>query len=386
MNEKNKLSRREFLKVSALALGGLALSGEKTGRVFANSRQIFQDDPLTPEFPVNKKLGRICVGGPGTPVWIKSEPDVNAPNVRRAWFDEVFEWKQEVVAKQIDRNMINQRWVEMEDGYIYADDVQPVEHIPQTPLTELPEMSDGSRGMWTEITTPYAAMDLIKPKENHQYWIRKLEGFNPRVHFSQVFWAFDLRQHPTTGRPQYCLRQRVGALDDVYWVDATTCRLITPEELAPIHPDAEDKRIVVRMRGLGLQTLTCYEGREEVFFTTVATGGRNLETGKWITPVGKHTPWRKNVSMHYSANDEFNDFDLPGVAWNFGIEPNGVYIHSTYWHNAFGIMKSAGCINCRPQEAKWIWRWVEPHIAYDPGDRTWAGFGVSTPVSVEALA
>jgi hypothetical protein len=387
MNRKDKLSRREFLKYSALALGGLAMSGRIQGDVFARGSHALQHDPITPDFPVNQQLGRICVGEWGTRVPIRSEPFFDAPSVGSAWYDDVFEWQQEVVAKQVDRLRINQRWVETPDGYIYADDVQRVRHIPQEPLSELPQNPDGSRGMWVEITTPYIDINLTKPKENYQWWVRDPNVLYPRLHYSQVFWAFDIRQNPTTGRPQYLLMQKVGAFADNYWVDARVCRQITPEEIAPINPGVENKHILIQMRGLGLQTLTCYEGNEEVFFTTVTTGGRDFETGKWITPLGRHTPWRKNISMHYSQDGRYMPgFDLPGVAWNFGIEPDGVYIHSTYWHNAFGIMKSNGCINCRPEDAKWVWRWVEPEIPYQEGDSIWSGFGVSTPVTVEILS
>jgi hypothetical protein len=387
MMRKDKLSRREFLKYSALAFGGLALSGGKMGKVFAaeHQRLLQQQDELT-AFPVNTPLGRVCVGEWGTRVPIKSEPFVDAPTLGMAWYDDVFEWKQEVVAKQTDQNMVNQRWVEIPDGYIYADNLQRVRHIPQEPLSELPEQADGTRGMWVEITTPYINIDLIKPKENHQFWIRDPNVLYPRVHYSQVYWAFDIRRHPSTGKTQYCLMQKVGALPDTYWVDADVCRYITPEEISPINPDAEDKHILVRMRGrgwLGMQTLSCYEGDKEVFFTTVTTGGFN-EKGEPITPVGKHTPWRKNISMHYSQDGRYMPgFDLPGVPWNYGIEAGGVYIHSTYWHNAYGIMKSNGCINCRPEDAKWIWRWVDPQVPYVEGDDYGPWFDISTPVTVE---
>ncbi|MFU8826424.1 MAG: L,D-transpeptidase [Brevefilum sp.] len=387
MKRKDKLSRREFLKFSTLAMGGLALSGSRMGTVIAQGSQALQADPVSPDFPVNTQLGRICVGEWGTRVPIKSEPFMDAPNVGSAWYDDVFEWKQEVTTKQVDRLRINQRWVETPAGYIYADDVQKVRHILQEPLSELPEMPDGSRGMWVEITTPFIDIDLTKPKENYMWWIRDPNVIYPRVHYSQIYWAFDIRQHPSTGRTQYCLMQKVGAFADEYWVDAQVCRQITPEEVAPIHPGVGDKSIVVQMRGMGLQTLSCYEGNQEVFFTTVTTGGRDTDTGKYITPLGKHTPWRKNISMHYSRDGRyFPGFDLPGVGWNFGIEPDGVYIHSTYWHNAYGIMKSNGCINCRPEDAKWIWRWVEPTIPYQEGDLIWSGYGMSTPVTVEVVS
>jgi hypothetical protein len=206
------------------------------------------------------------------------------------------------------------------------------------------------------------------------------------LYYTQVFWAFDIRQHPTTSKTQYCLMQKVGAFPENYWVDASACRQITLDEITPIHPDAEDKSIVILVRPRGLQTLSCYEGDEEVFFAKVATGGRN-EEGEWSTPIGyRFTPWRKNIAMHYSQEATLTGgFDIPGVGWNLGFHPDGAFIHSTFWHNAFGNLKSAGCVNMRPEEAKWVWRWSEPHIPYYEGDSIWSGFGLSTPVTVELL-
>lgn len=388
MKQKHQISRREFLKLTAIGLGGLVLSGRNPRSVLSQTSQIITDDPYAPTFPENIRLGRVCVGGPGTPIGIFSEPHMNAPQVRRSYFDEVFLWKKQVVTRagNINFNAINQRWVETEEGYIYADVLQPVEHRINQALTQLPEQADGSRGMWIEISTPYSPMDLIKPKENHQWWIRDPNNIYPRVHYSQVFWAFDIRQRPVTNRTQYCLQQGPGSLPDAYWVDAAICEPIMPDSIEPIHPEVGDKLVVVRIRDRGLSTLTCYEGDQEVFFTTASVGRISEETGRSFTPLGTHTPWRKLVSMHYSADGQFNDFDIPGVGWNFGIEPNGVFIHSTYWHNGFGNLNSAGCINLRPEDAKWVWRWVEPQAPYGyPGLSEWQGAGISTRVRVEEV-
>ncbi len=387
MKRNKDINRRDFLKYSALALGGLAFSKSNLKSVFATGNlDIFQQDkPL--EFPVNQQLGRVCLGEWGSWINIRSEPFMEAPSIGKAYYDDVFEWKQEIVAKQLDPHRINQRWIETPEGYIYADELQKVKHILNEPMEELPENNDGSKGMWVEITTPYINIDLTKPKENYQWWIKDPHAIYPRVRYSQVYWATDVRKNTTTGKTQYLLMQKVGAWPDTYWVDAEVCKYISPEDITPIHPGAENKHILIQMRGIGLQTLTCFEGNEEVYFTTVTTGGRNFETGEWITPLGKHTPWRKNISMHYSADGQYSvGYDLPGVGWNFGIEPGGVFIHSTYWHNAFGIMLSNGCINCRPEDAKWIWRWVEPEVPYVEGDKQWSGFGISTPVTVEMVS
>ena len=375
MPRKSRLTRREFIKLSTIALGGLAMSHLNFDGVSAKIRNFQGDEPQTPDFPSNVQLGRMCAGEPGTRVDILSEPFLNAPPVGTAWYDDVLEWKQEVIAKQLDPIRVNQRWVETPEGYIYADYLQKVWHIPQEPLTELPETPSGERGMWVEIVTPYSGLDFAKPPSQH--WVRT--AVRPRIYFSQVFWAFDLRQNPATGKTQYCLRQLYGAFDDAYWVDAEVCRHITPEEVAPIHPGVEDKFIIV---DLNYQTLTCYEGDQEVFFTKVTTGGYNYEEEKWLTPIGKHTIWRKMVSTHMSAGPAVGNYDISGVAWTTLFDNQGAAIHSTYWHNYYGTARSHGCVNAQPEDAKWVWRWTEPAVSYYPGELTIQGINQSTIVDV----
>jgi hypothetical protein len=375
MEHKTMLSRREFLKVAAMGLGGLALSAGSSGQGFASQYGLRQNTPIEPPFPENTPLGRVCAGLPGAHFDIKSEPYWEAPSIGTAWYDDVFEWNREVIAKQIDPIRINQRWVETPEGYIYAEYLQPVEHVPQTPLPELPEQPNGERGMWVEIVTPYTGMVFEKPPAQH--WIR--ETIRPRLYYSQIFWAFDIRQSPETSQTQYCLKQLYGALDDSYWVDASVCRQITTEEIAPIHPTAEDKHVVVDLR---YQTLTCLEGDEEVFFTKVTTGGYSYEEEKWLTPIGTHTIWRKMVSTHMSAGEAVGNYDISGVGWTTLFDNNGAAIHSTFWHNYYGTARSHGCVNTRPDEAKWVWRWTEPAVSYYPGEITIQGLNQSTLVEV----
>jgi lipoprotein-anchoring transpeptidase ErfK/SrfK len=374
MNRKEKLSRREFLKLSTLAMGGIVFSNSQSSKLILTRLERLQDEP--PDFPENVWLGRICAGQEGAHFDIKSEPYWDAPSIGSAWRDDVFEWNQEVIAKQIDPIRINQRWVETEQGYIYAEYVQKVQHNPQPELTELPVNDNSEVGMWVEIVTPYTGMDFVNTPT--QYWLR--EAIRPRLYYSQVFWAFDVRQNPTTGKTQYCLMQRYGALPDQYWVDAEVCRQITPEEVAPIHPGEPNKRVLVDLR---YQTMTCLEGDDEVFFTQVTTGGIG-EEGDWLTPVGAHTIWRKMLSTHMSAGPAVGNYDIAGIAWTTLFDINGAAIHSTFWHNYFGTARSHGCVNARPEDAKWVWRWTEPAVPYSTGEVTIQGLNKSTTVEVIA--
>lgn len=373
------LSRREFLKVAAMGLGGLALSAGTSRPGFANRRSLYQEKPFTPPFPEDVPLGRICLGEPGTRFDIKSEPFWNAPSIGTAWFDDVFSWKREVIANpEYLYHGENQRWVEVDEGYIYSENIQEVRYLPQEPLSEIPEMPNGEKGMWVEIVSPYLNLILNKSKNSYQYWIA--ETLRPRLYYSQVFWAFDVRKDPETEQTQYCLKQRFGAFDsDTYWVDASGCRQITPEEISPINPGNGNKHAVVN---LSYQTLTCFEGNKEVYFTKVSTGAKTA-SGNWITPAVTQPVWRKSVSIHMSeGNAAIGNYDIPGIGWSTFINNNGIAVHSTFWHNSFGTARSHGCVNAKPEDAKWFWRWSEPNVSYYEGDWMSSEYRKSTLVEV----
>ncbi|MCJ7694297.1 MAG: L,D-transpeptidase [Anaerolineaceae bacterium] len=353
------ISRRKFIKLTGLAMGAL---------IFPK----WSSDILQPQqqIPSAERLGRICAGEAGAQFEVKSEPYWNAPSTGIVWRDEVVEWKRDVVAKQLDYNRYNQKWVETPKGYIYGAYVQPVKNIVNQPLTEFPLLPNGERGLWVEISAP--VVDLIPATTPSSYWIR--ETLKPRIYYSQIFWAYDIRN--MDGKTEYLLMEKYGAVPDNYWVDATTCRPITTDEIAPINPDNGDKKIKV---DLNYQTLSCYEGNREVYFCEVSSGG--IVDGKWLTPRGVHTIWRKMISTHMSASGVFG-FDAPGIGWTTLFDPNGAAIHSAYWHNNFGTALSHGCLNCRPDDAKWIWRWTLPEVNYLPGELTIQGLSKSTTVDI----
>lgn len=154
-------------------------------------------------------------------------------------------------------------------------------------------------------------------------------------------------------------------------------RLITAEEVAPISPEVENKLIVVDLTR-STKTLSALEDGKEVFFTYISCGGINEEEHKSATPPGDHPIWRKRIGLRMGGGDINTGYDLPGVGWVCLFSGNGEAIHSTYWHNDFGIPKSHGCVNTRPQDAQWLFRWTSPVVDYPSGDWTAQGKGGTT--------
>lgn len=120
--------------------------------------------------------------------------------------------------------------------------------------------------------------------------------------------------------------------------------------------------------------MSCFEGGTKVHFARVSTGVMVNSEGKrvedWGTLLGTHYIWRKAISLPLSGGSSAIGWDLPAVGWISLFEGSGVAFHSTYWHNNYGVPTSRGCVNCRPDDARWVFRWTLPEVTYDPGDVT----------------
>lgn len=339
------LNRRDFLRVSGLGLGGLALRPKWL--------------LLQQEFPESDSLGRVCVGK----VDVLTEPDAAAPVVTSLYEDAVVDWQHSVVGNHPYR--INQTWAETPQGFIYAPYLQPVENHQNEPLLDLPETSLGA-GMWVEVSVPRVDIILANPPARSP-WLEATD--QPRLYYSQILWVDEIRQDEN-GQIWYRINERFG-FGDIFWARAEAFRKIEPDELEPIRPEVGDKRVEVNVTE---QTLACYEGEREVYFCQVSTGAKFDAQGnpvdKWSTPVGGYQIWRKVISLHMVGGTTGGGYDLPGIGWTTLFVGNGVAIHSTFWHNDYGVPRSHGCVNAKPDDAKWVFRWVDPFVPYDPGDVT----------------
>jgi lipoprotein-anchoring transpeptidase ErfK/SrfK len=356
MSGKQSINRRDFLKLSALGLGSLAIRPEWSA--YGNY-----------DFPQFERLGRVIVGR----VDLKISPDWNSLSKSVLYEDAVVPWLREVTGSTPYRT--NQRWVETPEGYIWSPYLQPVQNNPNIPLTTLPDTSLGA-GMWVEVSLPYVNLLLDNPPPRSPALQETLElGLRPRLYYSQIVWV-DQVKTDEQGQTWYRVNEKYGSYGDIYWAQAEAFRPITDEEMAPIHPEAEEKRVVV---DINYQTLSCYEGKNEVYYARISTGALYDAWGNrvdvWATPVGRFPIWRKLVSLHMSGGTTGAGWDLPGVGWVSLFVGTGVAVHSTFWHNNFGEPMSRGCVNAQPDDAKWVFRWTQPQVAYDPGDATvsWPG-------------
>ncbi len=120
----------------------------------------------------------------------------------------------------------------------------------------------------------------------------------------------------------------------------------------PAEVSAEDKWIEI---DLSEQVLVAHEGDTPVFATLTATGKAPTTTIEglfWIT---------KKYETDHMAGGWFTDdpYDLADVPWTMYFYSNYA-LHSAYWHDEFGEVRSHGCVNLSPADAKWIFDWSGP--------------------------
>jgi len=345
------INRRDFIKLFGVSLLGAGIQ-PRTSALAAN------------DFPDNERLGRVCIIGK---VEIKAEPFSDSQTVSVIYEDAVIPWLGEIIAKEPNLNYYNQRWVETTGGYVYAVNIQPVKNKPNQPITSLLPTSKG-QGMWAEVTIPYADVALATgPSSNSWVKARIDQGLPLRVYYGQVYYI-DTIKTDKNGSIYYRVNPNYYGGVDMFWVPAEAMHPIAPDEISPINADIENKKIIIDVTR---QTLSCYEGENEVYYCRVSTGAKFDMYGnpveKWSTPVGSFLVSRKFISLQMSGGTTGAPYDLPGIGWASLFATGGVAIHATVWHNNFGTPKSHGCVNALPEDAKWVFRWSLPQAPYDPG-------------------
>ncbi|NPV55981.1 MAG: L,D-transpeptidase [Anaerolineae bacterium] len=324
---------------------------------------------LKGEWSETQRIARNCRGG-----WLelKSKPTPDSTTIRKVYEDELLVWLQEVIGAP---KSISRRWVETPEGFLYSPDVQPVYNKPNIPVTSLPQTGLGT-GMWAEVTVPY--VDIILESPPNSPWLQGIE--HPRLYYSQILWIDEIKTG-ADGLTYYRVNERYGL--DRFWCLAEAFRPLDKAELEPINPGVPDKRVVV---DLNHQTLSCMEGKEEVYFCRVSTGSKfnaeGQEVDVWATPPGAHLVWRKAISFHMQGGSTESGWDTLGVPWTTLFVGEGIAIHSTFWHNDFGVPRSHGCVNVPADDAKFVFRWTEPYVGYAPGDLTIEWPNPSTVVEV----
>jgi hypothetical protein len=376
-------SRRDFLKIAGLGLGALAFRPVKL--LDAYYEKLYVPKRL-PQFPASEVIGRLTddTDVRKIPSPIDSAGMDTSLGILRA--DTIIPWEREVIGSV--PALVNQKYLETAQGYIWSSRIQPTKNLPNTPISEMPA---GQTGFWAEVTVPY--VDLTVDGVIASPWMQDHIAYNfpPRVYYGQVIWIDQLRT--VNGFPEYRWNEDAnghgygyGAYGEFFWLDGAGVKVLTDADVAPISPeiDPNEKKIVASVT---YQTLSCFEGANEVYFCRIASGQTYDAFGErsdeLATPVGDlYTHW-KIVSKNMTAGDSQAGYSTPAVPWNTFISGDGIAIHGAFWHNDFGERRSHGCINVKPEDAKWIFRWTTPYISLTQSEArmTWPEHGTITSVT-----
>jgi lipoprotein-anchoring transpeptidase ErfK/SrfK len=124
-------------------------------------------------------------------------------------------------------------------------------------------------------------------------------------------------------------------------------------------PDNVDKWIDV---DLGEQVLIAYE-KDKPVYATLVSSGRAIPT-----PMGTYPVWAKAASITMKNQPyEDKEYYVNRVPWSTFFQWHNA-IHGAYWHDRFGVVKSHGCVNVSPLDARHVFEWVSPPLP--PG---WTG-------------
>lgn len=245
----------------------------------------------------------------------------------------------------------NRIWYRTDTGYVYSSNVVPMRpYLAPPPLvTHL-----GDWGAWGQVVAPWSdAHTQPHPEADFMY----------RLYYASVHHIVDV-ERDEEGTWWYKIQDL--RYNEIYWAETAHLRVMAPQEFEPINPEIEDKYIEIN---LSVHILTAYENGEKVFETRVTSGDtfywEDGTTDYFETPEGGYKVMLKAPARHMGSRGTLGSFDYPGVPWCTFFTDDGLAIHGTYWHNDFGTKRSHGCINMRPSDAFWVFRWTTPEVPYE---------------------
>jgi lipoprotein-anchoring transpeptidase ErfK/SrfK len=144
-----------------------------------------------------------------------------------------------------------------------------------------------------------------------------------------------------------------------FWIRVAELRMAHPQ--IPEDVGENEKWIDV---DLTRQELVAFEGRKPVFATLISSGRRNPQDPEhdFPTPAGVYRIREKHVTTTMDG-DVASDgpYSIEDVPWVMYFQ--GSYaLHGAFWHDAFGNMRSHGCVNLSPDDARTLFAWSDPPL------------------------
>jgi hypothetical protein len=171
-------------------------------------------------------------------------------------------------------------------------------------------------------------------------------------------------------------RTRVAVLEEVMegaarWVRIGEGRFIRADQLNEVRKIARPEGTGSNERwidiDLGEQVVVAYV-RDQPVFATLTSSGRPPNR----TPRGNYPVWGRAsaVTMKSQSYDD-KPYYVNRVPWVVFFQAHNA-LHAAYWHDRFGTVKSHGCANLAPKDARYLFEWLEPRVpAGWTGVRSW---------------
>ncbi|WP_394847031.1 L,D-transpeptidase [Pendulispora brunnea] len=234
-------------------------------------------------------------------------------------------------------------WWKTQDG-LYAPFERLVAYKPATDF----------HGIWLEGDGPTAVGVILS---------QKAKKYTVSANKKTVTAGASLPYHTVlrlTGASVTLDGARYDETSEGFWTKASegtkTRAADPPKDLAP-----GEKWIDIDVTA---QMLVAYEGDKPVFATAVSTGviDKKDKTRDHHTVLGSFRVREKHISS--TMDDDVpgvGPYSLQDVPWIMFFQ--GSYAtHTAFWHNSFGRMRSHGCVNMAPQDAKALFMWSEPRL------------------------
>lgn len=108
---------------------------------------------------------------------------------------------------------------------------------------------------------------------------------------------------------------------------------------------------------LAEQVVVAYEHDRPVFATLTSSGRKPNNT-----PRGNYPVWGKAsaITMKSQGYDD-SPYFVNRVPWVLFFQAHNAF-HAAYWHDRFGAVKSHGCANLAPLDARFLFEWLDPNL------------------------
>ena len=139
-------------------------------------------------------------------------------------------------------------------------------------------------------------------------------------------------------------------------------RMAEPKQVVAPRPDDATAGLGTIVVSRSASSLTYLDADNQPRFTTYVSLGRaGVET-----PEGEYSTMGKYRFDHMSSSTVSNAdhaYFLPNVPFVQYYLDGGYAIHSTYWHDQFGLVESQGCINLTWTDGAYLFGLTQPTVA-----------------------